>query len=749
MKNLSLILLSFLFTSFSSYGSEKPLTIERLFESPELEGAKMMGLKFSPNGQRLSFLKPKKSNYEVLDLWEFDLKTGKESLLVDSATLKFSPPTEIEKARLERMRITRQGIVEYFWSEKGDLIAFPAGGDLYLYSFSKPLKRLTNNAGAELDIRFSPQDNYLTYTREQNLYLMNLKDQKEIPLTTTGKDSLSFGSAEFIAQEEMHRRDGYWWSADEKWIAFTEVNEDKVKLVDRFEINADGVTVRKQRYPEAGSANAQVRLGLIKVEDALKGQINPLWIPFGKEQDIYLARAQWTEEGQLIYQIQSRDQKTLDIMAFNPMNQQVTKLRREIHPHWVNLHDNWYWLKKNQNWIWASEKSGFNHLYLLDRKGQVVRQLTQGLWPVIELVGVDEKNDWVYFSAGIKSPLERHLYRVSMSNPKEPEPITEGSDWNSVVMDKEANYFIRIFSNPRSPHQISLHRASGELVSNLLENSVNEKHPFYPYQKNYVEPEFGFFKGPSKENIYYSLYKPKGFDPQKKYPLIVYGYGGPGTHLVGQHWPSRNGLFANVLTTKGFVVATFDNRGSNDRGRKFEDALYRAFGTVEVEDQKAGVEYLIQQGFIDPTRVGFYGWSYGGYLSLMLAAKAPETFKANVAVAPVTDFALYDTHYTERFMGIPSENKKAYKRANVLEFVPQIKGKLLVIHGMADDNVLFTNSTILFKTLQENGILYESVTYPGSKHGISGKLNQTHVHKTIADFFERHLLNDKNESLKK
>ncbi len=724
------------------YSAGQTLTIERLFESPELDGPKLMGLKFSPTGQHLTYLSPKKDNYEVLDLWEFDLKTGQPRRLVDSDQLKLGELSEIEKARLERMRITRKGITEYFWSEKGDKIVFPAGGELYLYRFNKALEPLTQNEGAEVDINFSPSDNYISYTRDHNLYVMDLSNKKELSVTTSGKEGLSYGSAEFIAQEEMHRRDGHWWSKDEQYLALTEVDESPVQLLSRYEINADGVSITKQRYPDAGSANVKIRLGYVAVTDLKNGKNQIQWISLGNNKDIYLARVHWTHDGQLIYQVQSRDQKKLEIFSFDPRTQKNQKILQETHKHWINLHDDWHWLKESQNWIWASEKTGYKHLYLMDRRGRVLKTLTQGSWNVSELNGVDEKNGWIYFTASIDSPLDQHLYRVSMTEPQKPKMITPQTDsWNSVIMDKRAERFVRYYSSPQTPTQVSLHHSGGEIISKLLNNEIDSKHPLYPYKESLVVPEFGFFKGPSKENIYYSVYKPKNFDPQKKYPLIVYGYGGPGVRLVGRFWLSRISLFAQVLTQKGFVVAVFDNRGSKGRGRKFEDALYRSFGTVEVEDQKAGVEHLVKLGFIDQKRVGFYGWSYGGYLSLMLLAKAPETYKANVSVAPVTDFALYDTHYTERFMGLPKENKKAYKRANVLEFVPKIKGHLLVMHGMADDNVLFTNSTILFKKLQEQGIVYESVTYPGSKHGISGKLNQTHVHKTIVDFFERRLMN--------
>ncbi len=307
-------------------------------------------------------------------------------------------------------------------------------------------------------------------------------------------------------------------------------------------------------------------------------------------------------------------------------------------------------------------------------------------------------------------------------------------------MSEDAKFFVRRSSKPNTPASVFLHKASGEQVSILTDNEVKEGHPLFPYRESLAEPEFGSFKGPSGDDLYYKLIKPRSFDPKKKYPLIMIGYGGPTAQVVRKAWGGRNELLAQVLAQRGFVVASIDNRGSSRRGEAFADALYRAFGTVEVEDQVAGAKYFINKGFIEKDRVGFYGWSYGGYLSLMLASQAPEVFKANVAGAPVTDFALYDTHYTERYLGDPRKEPDVYKRANVLERPFSSSNHVLIIHGMADDNVLFTNSTLLFKKLQEAGVVYESLSYPGAKHGLYGRANQIHSGRSIVDFFERRLM---------
>jgi len=712
------------------------LTIERLFGSPSLNGSVPRGIKFSPNGQRVTYLQPKAENYEILDLWELDLKTGEPRLLVDSQIFAKTELTEQEKARRERMRISQKGIVEYQWSHDGNNLAFPTGDGLYYFTFPKKVEKVTSKPA--VDVKFSNKDRYISFNRDRDLFILDPKSKKEFAVAKSDKETISYGIAEFIAQEEMGRFTGYWWSDDDQYIAFTKVDEGKVPLIDRYEIGADKVTVQKQRYPEAGAINATVTLGVTSLKSILAGTRNVQWISLPKDAE-YLARVDWTPDGKLSYQVQTRDQKKLELFLYDPKTKSNKKVLEEKNEHWIKLSDNLRWLKKSPKFIWSSDRSGYHHLYLVDRDGQA-QALTKGDWSVDEVEGVDEDGGFVYFTAAKKSPMEKHLYRVKLDSSGEPEQITKAEGWHEAEVSKDNKFFIDRYSNPQTPPQVLLYKINGEQAGVLFANEVKEGHPLFPYKNSLSTPEYGEFKSATGETLYYSVRKPKNFDRRKKYPLIVMSYGGPGSQWVTKSWLS---LTPQIFVQKGFVVATLDNRGTPRRGRKFEDAFYRAMGTVEVEDHSAFVKHLVSQGFIDKDRVGFYGWSYGGFLSLLLATKAGDIFKANVAGAPVTDFSLYDTHYTERYLGDPKKDVDAYKRTKIMDFVPGLQGRLLVIHGMADDNVLFTNSTMLFKKLQEEGKVYESLTYPGAKHGVSGSKNQTHVVKSMADFFERHLLRDR------
>ncbi len=339
------------------------LTIERINSSPELEGSSPRSLSFSQNGKRLTFLQASPENIDVLDLWEYDLMTGKPRLLVAAKSLASGPVSEEEQARRERMRISQGGITERHISNSGSQIVIPSGGDLYLHQGSPSIERLTRTKGVEIDIKFSPRDGFVSYVRDQNLYLFDLKSRREIPVSSEGRGAVSFGTAEFIAQEEMHRYTGYWWSKDEALIALTRVDETPVKVVDRYDINAAGVTVTRQRYPEAGSANAKVRLGIVRVADLRKGSRRIQWVPI-KSDDFYLADVKWTPDRKLIYQVQSRDQKKLEVLSFDPTTGQSKTLLTETDPQWVNLNEGWRWLTKQPQFIWVSDKSGHKHIYL-------------------------------------------------------------------------------------------------------------------------------------------------------------------------------------------------------------------------------------------------------------------------------------------------------------------------------------------------------------------------------------------------
>ena len=724
-----------------------PLSVERIFGAPDLSGPRLREAKFSPDGRYVTYLQGKQDNKDQFDLWAFDTRTGKSQLLVDSRALVGDEEkvSAEEEARRERQRTASlRGIVEYQFAADGRRLLIPLGGDLYLYELNahaNPVTRLTNSAGYETDSRFSPGGRYVSFIRDQNLYAIDLRTRQERALTTDGAGLVQNGVAEFIAQEEMDRDTGYWWAPDDSRVAFTRIDDTPVQEVERFEINADGARMYRQRYPAAGTPNTHVEL---KVLELASGKVTPIELDLG---DGYLARVNWLPDSKhLAVQRQPRDQKRLDLLKVDAASGQVQTLLTETSPNWIELNNDLHFLEHRPAFVWSSRRSGYKHLYLYDLDGKLVRPLTAGEWMVVGnntengLVGVDEKRGNVYFLANSASTLERHLYVTSLDTrtPEAPKQISREAGWHEAKLLPGARGYLDLFSSPDQPPNASLRKLDGSLQHWLVRNALDATHPYHPFLADHVKEEFGSIAAEDGQQLNYRLTKPAGLQPGKRYPVVVDVYGGPHNQYIKKEWMG-GGYFREILAQHGFVVFTLDNRGSGFRGNAFETALAQRFGKVEVADQLRGVEFLKTLEFVDPQRIGIMGWSYGGFMTLM-ALTTTDAFKAGIAGAPVTDWRVYDTHYTERYLGLPSVNAAGYAASSAVPNAGALKGKLLLVHGMADDNVLFTNSTMMMQALQSKAKQFDVMTYPGGKHGLVRMQQQgRHFYEMVLRFFEREL----------
>ena len=591
------------------------------------------------------------------------------------------------------------------------------------------------------DASVSPDGAHVAYVRDQNLHCYDLGSHTERPLTRDGGGPFKNGMAEFVAQEEMGRSTGYWWAPDGRHIAFVRVDETPVKETQRFEIAADNVARFAQRYPAAGGANVLVRLDVVDVNTGAR-----VTIDLGPDTDIYLARVDWLPGGTtLAIQRQSRAQQRLNLLFADVGSGASRVVLTETSTTWIELNDELSFLKRSHEFVWASSRDGFLHLYLYDYQGRLLRQLTAGTWNVDDfrecaIKAIDEERRLIYFTATAAGPLERQLYRTSLdgNEPETIERISRQAGLHSITMASDASFYVDHFNSTTQPPRVSVHDADGNLVSYLQENALNEHHPDAPYLADNAVPEFGTLKAVDGQYLHYRLFKPAHFDPARRYPAIVEVYGGPGAQRVTDSWTGSS--FTQILTRAGYVVFQLDNRGSAFRGTAFQAPIHGKLGEVEVTDQVSGATWLGSQSYVDPARIGVWGWSYGGYLSLMLMFKAPDVFRAGVSGAPVTDWTLYDTHYTERYLGRPQDNVEGYAASSVLPYAHHLKGRLLVIHGMADDNVLFLHSTKLFRKLQDLGKPFEMMVYPGAKHGLTRQHDGRHAYATIKRFFDDSLI---------
>ncbi len=725
----SVAALALLASTASPALAQQQLTLERVFANPDLSGPQPRALKLSPDGKLVTLLKPRADEKERLDLWAIDSATGAERMLVDSRkTGSGAELSEAEKMQRERDRSVAgsTGIASYDWAPDGKSILVPVDGDLYLASLDGQVTRLTNSPASELNGVVSPKGGFVSYVRDGNLFVQPIGGQ-ERQVTQGASDTVSWGVAEFVAQEEMDRRTGYWWSPDDQLIAVARVDESPVGIVTRTAIGGEGTKVYQQRYPAAGTPNALVDLYITRPDG--RGQVK---VDLGDDGDIYLARVDWSNDGRTLYvQRQSRDQKRLDLLSVDPATGKSRILLTERAKSWINLSNNFRPLSDG-SFLWWSEKTGHGHLYHV--RGGRWLALTSGAWEVRDVVSVDERQGTVYFTGNRETPLEQQLYTTSLAGRGEPRQLTSNGWWNDAVMGRGATHIVISRSNTDQPKQVYLADNSGKQLRWLSENALADSHPYAPYLASHAKTQFGTIKAADGSTLYTRIMTPP-MEPGKQYPVFMLHYGGPGAgRVVTNQWGSP---IYQYLVDRGWIVFAIDNRGTPDRGKAFEDQLYRSMGTVEVDDQLKGVEWLKAQPYVDPKRIATYGWSYGGYLSAKLLEKAPGIFSAAVAGAPVTRWELYDTHYTERYLGKPQDQPSAYPPAGAVDEAVKIKDPMLLIHGMSDDNVVFDNATALMARMQAGAVPFEMMVYPGQTHRVGGPGISVHLWRTIEDFLRR------------
>jgi dipeptidyl-peptidase-4 len=713
------------------------LPAKRIFESPDMSGPRAKGVKLSPDGKSVTYIKTRADDLTVTDLWVADVAGGEPRLLLDGKKLAPNERelSEAEKARRERAGVATRGVVDYAWDDQGKVILAPVEGDVFVYDVAaKTARQLTRTPSDEIDAKVSPKGGFVSYVRDDNLYITPVAGGPERALTEGGTELKSWATAEFIAQEEMDRSTGYWWSPDDSAIALAFVDQSGVDIVERPEVGATGAKVVPQRYPRPGRPNAKVDLYI----QPLNGQ--RIKVDLGPDADIYLARVNWAKDGKTLYvQRQTRDQRKLDLLAVDPATGEGRVILTETSPHWVDLTDDLKPLKDG-TFLWSSERSGYRHLYLYAANGKLVRQVTQGDWPVGQIEGIDEAKKTVIFSAFRESPGERRIFSTSYATPGEPRALTRAGGWWTVTVADKGGAFAGTYEDPKTPPQTALYRADGTRVRWIEENALKAGHPFWPYVDRLREPTFGSIKAADGSDLMWSMRTPPGFDAAKKYPVIVQVYGGPSGPRVAKNWHAPED---QILLDAGYILFRLDNRGVGFRSVAFKTAIDRKLGQLEVDDQIAGANYLKSLPYVDADRIGVTGWSYGGYMTLLMLTAPDSPFRAGVAGAPVTDWKLYDTHYTERFMGTPADNAAGYGASEIVSRLPRLQpGALLLVHGMADDNVTFDHSTRIMYALQSAGTPFELMVYPGLRHrGGWTPTNRMHRAMATLEFFDRKLKN--------
>ncbi len=710
-------------------------------------------VEFTPDGAAVAYLFSPQGTL-VQGLWTHDIATGERRLVAGEpaevvgtgASASGDALSLEEQLRRERTRVRELGVTDYAFarSSKGpgeddtgaNVLLVPLDGWLRVAHGDGPLARLDGSKGAR-DARLSPDGSLVAFIRDDELHVLSTEDAGGIPsarrLTTRAGDGITNGVAEYIAQEEMDRHEGYWWSPDGARLAYVRADSGHVPLYPIAHQGGERLTVEEHRYPFAGSRNATVRLGVVAAT-AAGSEDDVTWMDLGADDDIYLARVAWRPDGVLTAQIESRDQRRLQLVAFDAATGATTTLLEERGEPWINLSDAAHFLASGEL-IWSSERTGFRHLYLYRSDGREARALTEGQWTVTELVAVDEERRVAYVQGTRDGATERHLYAMPLDGGAI-RRVTDGFGWHATVVSPDFGYYVDTHSAPDRPPAVTLHHlADGTAVATLFENA-----DITASGLGLLTPELTTFRNRDGVTLHAAVYATDEMRASvERRPLVVSVYGGPGAQRVTAGWDLTVDLRAQYLAQQGYVVLKVDNRGSANRGLAFEASIAGNLGHVEVDDQADGVRWLAARPYVDGARVGVYGWSYGGYMTCRALQRAPDVFKVGVAGAPVTFWEGYDTHYTERYMGLPAEKARGYHDSSVLTGVEALRGKLLLIHGLVDENVHARHTLRLIAALTAADQPYDLALFPEERHMPRDAAGLTYLERRLTEYLRRNL----------
>jgi dipeptidyl-peptidase 4 len=643
-----------------------------------------------------------------------------------------------EALRRERQRQRAQGVTQYAWARHGERLIVPLPDGLYVLDEpTAPPRRLVAGDGSPiLDPQFSPDGQQVAFVRESELYVVATEGGAPRQVTHGARGAgRTHGLAEFIAQEEMGRSHGFWWSEDSTRLAFAEVDESSIPVYRIVHQGKDAVgedAEEDHRYPFAGGNNARVRLGVVP---ATGGE--PTWLNLDVWPHEYLARVDWSPGGALYVQLENREQSELALLRFDAGTGAGRVLLVERSDIWINLHDMFRPLRDG-GFLWASERTGFRHLYRYDGDGELLRPLTAGAWMVEAIVHLDEQQRRVSFTGTLDSPLERHLYLVSLDGgaADAPRRLTTGAGMHAVVADHGGTRFVDTYQDLDTPPVVREYSLADGAPRQTVYARADPRVTALPLRP----PELVTVPSRDGDRLSGAIYRPASHFGAGPYPTIVAVYGGPHAQTVSRSWSMTVNMRAQYLRSLGFLVFALDNRGSARRGLAFEGAIKYHLGRAEVQDQVDGVRWLVQEGLADPQRVGIYGWSYGGYMAASCLFEAPDTFRVAVAGAPVTSWDGYDTHYTERYMGTPQGNAAGYAESSLLRHVAGLRGKLLLVHGLIDENVQFRHTARLINALIAARKPYDLLLFPNERHMPRGLADRVYMEERIAEYFRQHLL---------
>ncbi len=639
----------------------------------------------------------------------------------------------------DRKKLT--GIEDYQFSNDEKNILFTVNSesiyrhssisDFYIWNFEKSDLRILNQSKKQRLAEFSPDGKMVAFVQDNNLYIKNLINNDLKQITNDGLyNSIIYGTTDWVYEEEFGITKGFYWSKDGKYLSYYRFDESKVK---EFSMTTWGDLYPqeyKYKYPKAGEDNSVVTVFTYNTLTNKSMQMQT-----GDNPDQYIPRLKWSEiQGKLAILRMNRLQNKLEILLADAETGKTQTIFQEENKYYISISEDLFFLQDKTHFLLTSERDGYNHIYLFDLNGKMVKQLTKGKWDVDEIKGIDEKNKRIFYRSSERGPENRDLVYVDFKGKMT--RISTQSGTHDANFSKSFLYYISTYSDANTPMQYAIYQWNGKLIKILEDNKkLQEKAKEY----GFVKKEFSKFTSAEGIELHYWIMKPANFDSTKKYPVLMYVYGGPGAQTVNNSWERADFSWYQMLTQKGYIVVSVENRGTGARGEAFKKATYMQLGKLETEDQISGAEFLGNLSYVDKDRIGIFGWSYGGYMSALCMTKGNAFFKAGIAVAPVTNWRYYDNIYTERYMRKPQDNASGYDDNSPINHVNKLKGKFLLVHGSGDDNVHVQNSMDLITALVNANKQFDLMIYPNKNHGIYGGNTRLHLYKKMTDFILQNL----------
>lgn len=704
----------------------KPLTVDRIYSEPSLNGRLTRGIAWTPDSKQISFFESNATGKAGrTELWSVDVASGQRRVNLSAEKLESVLPADAEQST-QATGLGRHAPAEYQWAPGGSALLFQGATSLAWFDLKTQTSRgLVSGKERIADPKISPDGKYVSFVRNHNLWLVSVADGKERAFTEGGTEEVRKGELDWVYPEELEITTAYWWAPDSSAIAYFQMDESKVAKYPLMDFSSPTGEAEEERYPPAGGGNPIVRVFVAPV-----GGGDAHAMDTGENSDIYMARVNWLADSKHIaIQRLNRPQTVLDLLICDAATGAARTALNETDQYWINVSNDLRFLRDGKRFLWSSERSGYRHLYLYDLEGKQLAQITKGDWEVSAVDAVDEGKGLVYFTGTAKSPLERHLYRVSLDG-SAISRITIHNGTHGVKMAPDASAFVDTYSDVTTTPRQDVARADGSLLRVINENKVAELADYH-----LSSPQFLSVKAHDGMALNAVMIKPPDFDESKKYPVLVFTYGGPHAQVVLNAWGGNTALWNQSMAQKGYIIFSLDNRGSAGRGHVFEEPIHYNLGAMELADQREGVTYLKSLPFVDADRIGIWGWSYGGTMTLNAMFSAGGQFKAGFAGGPVTDWHFYDSIYTERYLGLLPQNENGYRASSPVDRAENLKGKLLIAHGTGDDNVHFANTLSLINELIAHGKYVEVMPLPGRGHGASDPAARKVIFNRVTQFF--------------